>query len=236
MSRQFCYQEAQRKFLYTDFVRDLRHHSEYPFIRSPKDYAGQTTVKLCCTQHSHIVNSVETITDSKRKQITREWAGFLSSEKLPLQEVQLCTATPQIIFDTLCYQSSIESLRIKWLNCRDIRSIEKLQNLKKLFIENVPSIQDISPLSKLTNLEILILGSPKKVTDYTPLYDLHNLKVFGICSYQTRNDQMNLPDDAFLAGMTRLEYLDLADAVILHSVYLNADTTKHMKYAIYRTV
>ena len=67
-------------------------------------------------------------------------------------EVDICSAVDQKVFDALCCQDSIESLRIKWLRCKQINEIAKLKSLKKVFLAHALSLVDISPLAKLENL------------------------------------------------------------------------------------
>ena len=190
--------------LYNDFVRDLRYDDKYPVLQKVSEYDGQEIVKLTCTQHSELLFSEE---ESRR--ITKDWVEFLKSKELNFKEVQICTKTPQNIFDAICMQSSIESLRIKWLSCKDLSAISQLKNLKKLFIESGTSIENISPISELENLEVLILGSTKKVKNYNSLGKLTKLKVFGVCSYQIRDDVMEMDSIDFIEKLTNLEYLEL---------------------------
>ena len=206
MIKNHCHNPEERKFVYDDFVRDLRWNHEYPFIHFPNEYNGEEVVKLCCTQHNR--------PEKERRKITKEWVDFLSTNKLPIKEVQLCTLTTQAVLDALCNQDSIESLTFKWLRCKNIEAVSNLKNLKRLFFQSAPSITDISPIAELENLETLILGSTKKVTDYSPLGKLKNLKNLCICSYQTRDDAMLMENDAFIENMESLEYLDLMDGVI----------------------
>ena len=224
----FCTDKKSEKLIYTDFVRDLRYDESCPSIYYPKEYDGQEVCKFCCTQHTMV-------SDYKQKKITEEWVDFLTGNKLPLQEVQFCTKTPEKIFKAICTQESIESLRFKWLGCKDINDIANLKNLKSLFIECGSSIEDLSPIAELENLEVLILGSTVKITDYTPLGKLKNLKVLGICSYQTRDDVLTMSSDEFIKDLTGLEYLELSDVKIHKRTFLMPENVGHLKYCRFRT-
>lgn len=191
--------------IYEDFVRDLRHNDVYPFIRYPNEYGGESVIKLCPSQH-------QATSDCEQRKITSSWAKFLSENVLPLEEVQICTNINQAVFDALCNQASLKSLRIKHMTGKSVADIIKLKNLKKLFIESGSSLGDISPIADLTQLEILILGNTKKITDYSCLKALKNLKVLGICAYQADyNTTVKMDSDAFIYEMPSLEYVDLQD-------------------------
>ena len=125
----YCYiNKKNQKNAYLDFVKDLCFDNTISFKRFPKDYNGDETVKFACTQHSKVIDFKETVSDYERNKITKSWVDFLSSEQLPLKEVQFCTVTPQKIFDAVCTQATIESLRFKWLKCKDINAISNLSN------------------------------------------------------------------------------------------------------------
>lgn len=196
--------------IYEDFVRDLRFCESYPYIYYPKEYNGQNAVKLCCSQHKGFIS------EKRQKQITTSWANFLSENTLPLKEVQVCTKLNQGVFDALCTQASLESLRIKWFIGKNIDNICQLENLQKLFIENGSRIEDITPLSRLKNLEVLILGETLRVEDYSCLSKITSLKVLGICAYQTHyNTKIKMNSTEFIKTMDSLEYVDIQDVVIV---------------------
>jgi Leucine-rich repeat (LRR) protein len=194
--------------IYEDFVRDLRFCGSYPFVYYPSEYNGQEVIKLCCSQHKGFIS------EKKQKKITASWADFLSEKALPLKEVQACTKLNQSVFDALCTQKALESLRIKWFLGKSVKQISNLRNLKKLFIENGSAIEDISPISKLKNLEVLILGETVRVEDYSCLSELTSLKVLGICAYQTHcNTKIKMKSTEFIKTMDSLEYVDIQDVV-----------------------
>lgn len=193
--------------IYGDFVRELRS-DEYPTIWYPNEYNGESVIRLGCSQHKGFIS------DKKQRQLTQAWADYLSENTLQLKEIQVCTKLNQSVFDALCTQSSIESLRIKWFSGKDIGEIARLKNLKKLFIENGSSIEDISPVSKLDKLEVLILGETVKVEDYSCISVLRSLKVLGICAYQTHyNTKIKVKSTEFINEMDSLEYVDIQDVI-----------------------
>lgn len=206
----FAKPEEHYKIYESEFVRDLRYgecKDLYPTIVFPNDYNNQPVIRFAPSQHSFL-------TAYKQNKLTAEWAHHLTENKLPLKEVHAVTSLTQIIFDALCHQSSIESLRIKHLNCKDISAIAELKNLKKLFIEYGAKIEDISPIAKLVDLEILILGETVKIVDYSPLKELNKLKVFSICCYQTNTrGRIKIQSTVFLNDMKSLKYVDLIDVL-----------------------
>lgn len=99
----YCHNPSAEKFIYSDFVRDLWEMDDIPSIKFPSEYDGQEVMKLCCTQHTDIDWETHTdrMTDARHRKITAEWVDFLTENQLPLREVQLCTLTPQRIFNAL---------------------------------------------------------------------------------------------------------------------------------------
>ncbi len=195
--------------IYEDFVRDLRNDESYPFIRNVEDYAGEAVIKLCPSQHP-------SVSAYQQKKLTDKFAQFLSNEVHPITEMHVCTLVNQNVFDAICHQNNLESLRIKCFNGTDISEIVKLTKLKKLFIESGARIHDISPLADLKQLEVLILGNTKQIGDYSCLAALQNLKVLGICQYQAAYNEkpLRMTTDEFIKRMPRLEWVDIVDCKV----------------------
>ena len=212
-----------------DFILDLRQNKDIPFLYVCEDYDGAETVKLTCTQHSGV-------SEYQQKQITSAWAKFLQKEQYPMKTVQFCTRTPKAIFEAICTQRSVTSLRFKWLAVSDISAIAQMKQLKALQIELGSSITDLSPIGELTELETLVLGSTVKITDYSLLGRLKNLKELVICSYPTRvpGDVMTMESDAFLTELPDLHYLDLADVKILRRTVLTPTSAERYEFACFR--
>lgn len=206
MNKQPCGDHSR---IYNDFVRDLRHDDRYPFIRSVEDYKGESVIKLCPAQHQFV-------TAYQQAKITKEFIKFLSEDTYPIAEMQVCTLANQKVFDAICNQSNLESLRIKRFKGKYISNIAKLTKLKKLFIESGAGIEDITPLSEIDQLEVLILGDTKKIHDYSCLSKLQNLKVLGICLYQTNysGSKLKMESDEFIKDMPNLEWVDFIDCNI----------------------
>lgn len=212
-----------------DFIPDLRRNKSISSLHFCEEYNGAETVNLACTQHS-------LVSEYRQTQITKAWAEFLRKEQYPMKTVQFCTRTPQAIFDAICTQKNITSLRFKWLAVPKIEAIAQMKQLKALQIELGSSITDLSPLSKLDKLETLILGSTVKVTDYSPLGKLKNLKELVVCSYSTRvpADVMTMESDAFLAQLPNLQYLDFGDVKIQNQTVLNPANAGRYAFACFR--
>ena len=202
--------------LYEDFVCSRMHEKG---IEHPEDYSGQSSVKLVCSQHPVGIDEYASDPkgwEKKQRAYTREWVDYLERETLPVKEIHVCSAVNQKVFDALCCQINLESLRIKWLQGKQIDRIVNLKNLKKLFLERASSLTDIAPLTHLENLEVLILGETKKISDYSPLVALKKLKVLGICAYRTSvNATIKVKDLGFISKMPGLEYVDFHDVRLI---------------------
>ena len=202
--------------IYDDFVCDRMLEEG---VDHPGEYSGQASIKLVCTQHPFSLE--EGMYDprgceKKQRAYTQEWVEYLKSEKMPVKEIHVCSAVDQIVFDALCCQDSLESLRIKWLRCKQIDDIVRLKKLKKLFLERASSLLDITPIVSLENLEVLILGETKKIIDYSALSALKKLKVLGICNYRTSiNVTIKVKDLDFISEMPNLEYVDFMDVRLI---------------------
>ncbi|MBQ3849652.1 MAG: hypothetical protein II747_04285 [Clostridia bacterium] len=202
--------------IYDDFVRSLMGCGDNQVVKHPQEYHGQEVIKLVCSQYENIFEylSADDPKEYERRQhrYTAEWVRFLQNETLPVKEIHVCSSVNQKVFDALCKQESIESLRIKRLTCKKIDAVVNLRSLKKLFIECGSSLIDISPLAELTGLEVLILGQTKNIHDYSVLAALKSLKVLGICSYGTASDtKINVDSLGFLSKLPSLEYVDIMD-------------------------
>ena len=195
----------------SEFVRDLRYGESrdlYPTVAYPSEYHGENVIRFAPSQRDEL-------TPYAQKKLTEEWVRYLTENRLPLKEVQVVTSLSQRVFDALCLQSSIESLRIKLLNCKDISKVEELKSLKAFFIECGTKIEDISPITKLQGLEILILGDTEKIIDYSPVKELKHLKVFSVCRYQSSlKPAIKMKSEQFLEEMPSLEYVDLTEVKI----------------------
>ena len=120
--------------IYDEFVPSLMHRADLE-VSHPQDYSGQETIKLVCSQHpvgieEYLANPREW--EKKQRAYTREWTEYLNGETLPVKEIHVCSAVNQKVFDALCCQRNLESLRIKWLQSKQIDRIVNLKNLKKI--------------------------------------------------------------------------------------------------------
>ena len=212
--------EEGHYLIHDGFVRDLRADGT-PAVYHPQEYAGQASARFVVSQHP--IYSFEDLfsppdprevkeNERLQRRYTDEWVRFLKNEKLPVREVEIDSRVNQAVFDALCEQENVESLRIKWLTAKQINGVAKLKNLKKLFLECASSLTDISPVASLENLEVLILGQTEKVYDYSSLSALKKLKVLGICTYQTRvYSTIKVKGLDFISEMHALEYVDFID-------------------------
>ena len=114
----------------------------------------------------------------------------------------------------------------------DVTPLRNLTNLVFLDLQRTHRIRDVTPLANLTNLEVLHLND-NLITDVSSLKTLTKLKEFGIGSnsydgeYLDTNSlitainemsnlewlnvkNLGLADISFLAGLTKLEWLNLS--------------------------
>ena len=208
----FASAEDHYRIYESEFVRDLRYgesRTMFPTVFRPGDYNNDPVIRFAPSQNG-------ALTAKEQRELTNEWISFLNDNSLPLLEVHAVTAISQGVFDGLCSQSTIESLRIKRLVGKDISKIRRLKELKKLFIESGAGIEDVSPLADLSGLEVLILGESVKITDYSRLAALSELRVFSVCSYRTSvSSRLRMDSADFLDEMPNLGYVDLVDVKMI---------------------
>ena len=200
--------------MFERYMPDMREREDVPTLFFPEEYAGQQSVKLCCTQHFNPFYRPD-ITEYRQKKITKAWADFLNGDIQPMETVQFCTKTNRAIFDAVCHQENIRFLWFKWCAVTDLSRINQLKNLKGLYIGLGSMVEDISPIGELENLEVLRLGNTTKVTDYSALGRLRNLKALEIVGHDTLEPvAIKARSDAFLAQLDRLEWTNLHIKVI----------------------
>lgn len=90
------------------------------------------------------------------------------------------THTTQPLFDSACKLTNLVGLNIKWSNIKSLDKINNLKNLKYLRIGSSAQIENIVPLSNLTNLEVLEIENFKKISDFSLLSNLTNLKFLTV--------------------------------------------------------
>jgi Leucine-rich repeat (LRR) protein len=83
---------------------------------------------------------------------------------------------PQTLFDAACCQENLEELRFKWGAYTNLSALEKLKNLKFLYIGSGASVRDISILGNMKNLIVLYVENFKRIEDYSPLTALNKLE------------------------------------------------------------
>lgn len=215
------------------FIDDLRSCDDIPYIYYPHEYHGQPSVKMVCTQHYNCFYRPD-VTPYKQNKITQTWIEFFRAAKQPLKRVQLCSRTPQKVFDALCMQDSIEFLRLKWCAVSDLSAIRNLKNLRQLYIGIGTSVTSISPLSDLENLEALCLDNTIKVTDYSPLGKLKNLVALDIGGNFQSKALIDMETDDFLFRLKRLEFLHLPDVRVANRKFLFPENVLPLKYACFR--
>jgi len=178
------------------YIRELRWNDAFPFYRLPEEYDGASTAKLSCTQHAG--------TSYQQKKITDRWVDFLTSEQLPLEEVQFCTSTPQKILDAISTQQSVRSLRFKWFTAKDLLPLANMKNLERLYLGNLENWQDLSAVGSICSLRYLGLENPLKIRDYSFLKQLENLETLHFSPSIWRGNTCNMDNLEFVNHMPKL--------------------------------
>lgn len=99
---------------------------------------------------------------------------------------------------------SLTYLQMNGLQIRNVDFLKGLPSLRKLELQEMPSIRDISGVSELPNLQELRIFQCNSIRDYTPIHACSNLEAIQI----DRWDWMDV-DSSFLNGLTKLREIGL---------------------------
>lgn len=169
-------------------------------IKYPADYNGQSKTNIACTQ-------IQDITPTEQKELIKQWVDFLPGCK-DIEMLWLTTHTTQQIFDSVCKLNNLIGLNIKWSNIKTLDKINNLKKLKYLRIGSSSQIESIAPLSTLTNLEVLVVENFKKISDFSLLSTLTNLKFLSIEGGMYTMQKVDTFEP--LSNLTNLVYLSTA--------------------------
>ena len=136
-----------------------------------KDYKGQEHLCICCTQLNNFDYS-----ERDKKRILKEWIDFLQINTKIFKVLHFNSHVPQRLFDAVCCQENLEEFRVKWGNYKNLSELERLTNLKFLYLGSCPGITDLTPITNLKNLIVLYMQNFKRIEDYSPLVVLDKLE------------------------------------------------------------
>jgi hypothetical protein len=188
-----------------------------------KDYQGQEVLNLAITQLG---------TSTKyQNQVIADWCNFFQNEKTSIKIVFFNTRISQKIFDSICMQSQLEGLWIKWGVYPTIGNIAKLTNLKYLHLGGGASIEDISILESLSNLVTLETSHLYKISDYDFLSKMDkiiDLLIEG--DPYASMKKVKIKSLKFLENMPQIIRLSLCMTSIEDHSYLPILKIKSLKY------
>ena len=142
-------------------------------ITEVTDYNGSPDLSLICTQLSG------THTATQQKRILSEWCDFFSRPQ-PVERLWLHTRTPQSLFQSICSQSSLKALYIKWSAIDDFSPISELKAITHLYVGSSSKIKSISDIASLQTLVDLSLDNLQGITDYSAVGHLARLSRLAI--------------------------------------------------------
>jgi Leucine-rich repeat (LRR) protein len=136
-------------------------------ITEVDEYDGSEDLAIVCTQ-------LNTHTPAQQKKIVSAWCQFFSKQQHPIRRLWLHSRLPQNLFDSICFQSNLQALYIKWSGVKNISSISGLKSIQHLYFGN-SSVEDITPFSELISLKDLSIECFYKNTDYSSIQNIKNL-------------------------------------------------------------
>ena len=180
-------------------------------LKELKDYNGEEQICIACTQldshHDYLGHS-----KSDLKRIQKEWISFLCSNVSKIKALHFNSRVTQELLDASCCQENLEELRLKWGAYSNLSSLEKLCNLRFLYIGQGSNVQDISILGKINSLIVLHIEGFKKIEDYSPLIGLNNLEQLVIVGPML--GRTPIKDLEFLLEMPNLRSVLIGNVVL----------------------
>lgn len=188
-----------------------------------KEYTGQEHIQLSITQ-------LET-NAKEQDRIVKEWCNFFQNEKTSIKTIFFRCRVSQKIFDSVCKQTQLEGLWIKWGLYPDLGNIENLGALKYLHLGGGSSIEKIHMLQSLKNLRTLETSHLYKITDYSFLSEMNKIEDLLIegDAYAALK-KVKIKSLKFLEEMPQIIRLSLSMTSIDDHSYLPILKIKNLKY------
>ena len=139
-------------------------------LRDPADYQGQEAICISCTQLPD---------ESEQKRLVRTWAVALPT-LTNLRRIHFTSRFPNSLLAPLCRVTWLEELSIKWSGLKDIGPIQNLVNLKALDIGSSPSVANPEIIGKLQQLKRLNIENIRAVYDLGWIADMAQLDQLGL--------------------------------------------------------
>ena len=188
------------------------------------DYRGAADLSVICTQLAG------THTPAQQKRIVGEWCDFFSRPQ-PVRRLWIHSRTPQSLFESLCAQSGLEALYIKWSAIDDLSPMAGLKSITHLHIGSSSKIKSIDALAGLQTLVDLTLSNLQGVDDYAavgPLTRLDRLCIEGdgIASMK----KVKIASLRPIANLTKLKRLKLTWVNVLDDSFACLSDLKSLKH------
>lgn len=174
-------------------------------------YGGEEQLTINCTQLGDSLTP-QFASAKEKKRILREWCDHLKADPTRFTELRFGTRMPQELFDAVCHQRRLVKLVIKWGVYEDLSALEKLQDLRVLYIGSGARVPSIAPFTKLPNLVGLSVENFQKVTDYAALAQLRTLRSLDILGDVLSPHHIKVDSLEFLTAMPQLQFFRLLTA------------------------
>lgn len=199
------------------YFKEIGGFPDAPIVHELREYNGSGQACIACTQLNgkevnRLFPDVKTYSPQEKRRIAAEWIEFLSCNPRTFRASHFNSQVPPRLFQAICCQEALEELRIKWGTYSDLSALEKLRNIKFLYLGPGASVQDLAPLKRLENLIVLHLGGFRKVEDYSALTSLQKLEQLAIHGPILGNTQIKNLE--FLKEMPNLRSVSLVNVRI----------------------
>ncbi len=191
-------------------------------IQFVSEYDGSEKLNLACTQLD--------LPTRRKKEVIQEWCEFLPTLK-DLKRLCFFSKVNQDLFEAACQIENLDSMFIKWSSVENFQNIERLSNLRRLYISASTNFDSLSFIKSIPNLEWLELHELKnlkeldgiefakglkgfiisggmfgkqKLKDFEPLSKLSDLEYLGLSSTYVQSENLSP-----LCQLNKLKYLDL---------------------------
>lgn len=147
------------------------------------------------------INSLESITIEKQKNVTKILPKLKSIKKLSLRSITLND------LDFLKLMPDVWSIEIKLGSCKDVSGLGYAKNLKYLYLWQVRGLENLEVLGRLSSLQFLSLSSMPKIHKLPQLNNLAMLRrvtfesMKGIKSFSPIAAAPQLEDFIFISAI-----------------------------------
>jgi hypothetical protein len=153
-----------------------------------------------------------------RKELESKWIDILPQLDL-VKTLFVRHRVNQNYFEAICKMKNLEQLHFRTSTVEDIKSISKLQKLKRLDIDSFSRLKDIGPILTIKNLQLLSIVNSFKVENYDLIGQMTQLKGLRLCGDSIAPKNLRLNSLKPFRNLKQLKHLDLSSLSVVDNSY-----------------